>query len=58
MHSPTAIPAGRLTGERSKHSTDYYRERAVPKYGPFSKPLPDDVTWPTLIPESALKPLS
>ena len=39
-----------------KHSTDYYREQAVPKYGTFSKPLPD-VTWPTVIPESALKPL-
>lgn len=40
-----------------KHSTDYYREQAVPKYGPFSKPLPEDVQWPTVIPESALKPL-
>jgi len=40
-----------------KHSTDYYREQAVPKYGPFSKPLPEDVKWPTVIPESALKPL-
>ena len=39
-----------------KHSTDYYREQAVPKYGPFSKPLPD-VEWPSVIPESALKPL-
>jgi alkanesulfonate monooxygenase SsuD/methylene tetrahydromethanopterin reductase-like flavin-dependent oxidoreductase (luciferase family) len=41
-----------------KHSTDYYREQAVPKYAPFSKPFPDDVKWPTVIPESALKPLS
>jgi alkanesulfonate monooxygenase SsuD/methylene tetrahydromethanopterin reductase-like flavin-dependent oxidoreductase (luciferase family) len=41
-----------------KHSTDYYREQAVPKYGTFSKPLPEGVNWPTVIPESALKPLS
>lgn len=40
-----------------KHSTDYYREQAKPKYGPFSKPLPD-IEWPKLIPESAHKPLS
>jgi alkanesulfonate monooxygenase SsuD/methylene tetrahydromethanopterin reductase-like flavin-dependent oxidoreductase (luciferase family) len=39
-----------------KHSTDYYREQAVPKYGPFSHPLPE-VEWPTVIPGSALKPL-
>ena len=39
-----------------KHSTDYYREQAVPKYGPFSKPLPD-IEWPKVIPTSALKPL-
>jgi alkanesulfonate monooxygenase SsuD/methylene tetrahydromethanopterin reductase-like flavin-dependent oxidoreductase (luciferase family) len=40
-----------------KHSTDYYRETAVPKYSRFSKPLPEGVKWPTVIPESALKPL-
>ena len=40
-----------------KHSTDYYREQAVPKYGRFSRPLPD-IEWPTVIPESALKPLA
>jgi len=40
-----------------KHSTDYYRETAVPKYGRFSKPFPEGVNWPTVIPESALKPL-
>lgn len=39
-----------------KHSTDYYREQAVPKYDKFSKPLPD-IEWPTVIPGSALKPL-
>ncbi|HEX7096173.1 MAG TPA: LLM class flavin-dependent oxidoreductase [Acidimicrobiales bacterium] len=39
-----------------KHSTDYYREQAKPKYGRFSKPLPD-IEWPTVIPESAMKPL-
>ena len=40
-----------------KHSTDYYREQAQPKYGPFSKPLPEGVNWPTLLPTGALKPL-
>jgi hypothetical protein len=39
------------------HSTDYYRAQAKPKFGTFSKPLPQ-VEWPTVIPESALKPLS
>ncbi len=41
-----------------KHSTDYYREQAVPKYGPFSKPLPTDIEWPQLLPTGALKPLA
>ena len=36
------------------HSTDHYRGEAKPKYGTFSKPLPDGVEWPTVIPESAL----
>jgi alkanesulfonate monooxygenase SsuD/methylene tetrahydromethanopterin reductase-like flavin-dependent oxidoreductase (luciferase family) len=40
-----------------KHSTDYYRETAVPKFGKFSKPLPEGVNWPTVLPESALKQL-
>lgn len=39
-----------------KHSTDYYREQAKPKWPRFSKPLPD-IEWPTVIPESAMKPL-
>jgi hypothetical protein len=30
----------------------------VPKYSPFSKPFPEGVNWPTVIPESALKALS
>jgi len=40
-----------------KHSTDYYREQAKPKYGTFSKPLPD-IEWPKVIPSSALAPLT
>ena len=39
-----------------RHSTDYYREQARPKYGPFSQPLPD-VAWPKVLPVSALKQL-
>ena len=39
------------------HSTDYYRAQAKPKFGPFSKPLPENVEWPTVIPESAMLPL-
>ena len=39
-----------------KHSTDYYREQAKPKFGTFAHPLPD-IEWPTLIPGSALKAL-
>jgi alkanesulfonate monooxygenase SsuD/methylene tetrahydromethanopterin reductase-like flavin-dependent oxidoreductase (luciferase family) len=39
-----------------RHSTDYYREQARPKYGPFSQPLPD-VAWPRVLPVSALKQL-
>ncbi len=34
------------------HSTDRYRSTAVPKYGPFSRPLPD-AQWPTIIPVTA-----
>ena len=34
------------------HSTDRYRATAVPKYGPFSKDLPD-VEWPTVLPVTA-----
>jgi alkanesulfonate monooxygenase SsuD/methylene tetrahydromethanopterin reductase-like flavin-dependent oxidoreductase (luciferase family) len=37
-----------------KHSTDYYRELAEPKYPRFNKPLPEGVEWPTVLPESAL----
>ena len=37
-----------------KHSTDYYRELAQPKYPKFAKPLPEGVEWPTVLPESAL----
>ena len=36
------------------HSTDRYRATAQPKYPTFNHPLPDDVEWPTVIPESAL----
>jgi hypothetical protein len=38
------------------HSTDYFRAQAQPKFGTFSKPLPD-IEWPTVIPVSALAPL-
>ena len=38
------------------HSTDYYRAQAQPKFGTFSKPLPD-IEWPTVLPVSALAPL-
>ncbi len=41
-----------------KHSTDYYREQAKPKYQRLSHPLREDVQWPSVIPVSALKPLS
>jgi alkanesulfonate monooxygenase SsuD/methylene tetrahydromethanopterin reductase-like flavin-dependent oxidoreductase (luciferase family) len=34
------------------HSTDRYRSNAVPKYGPFSRPLPE-AEWPTIIPVTA-----
>jgi hypothetical protein len=40
-----------------KHSTDYYREQAQPKFPKFNKPLPEGVNWPTVLPESALIPL-
>jgi alkanesulfonate monooxygenase SsuD/methylene tetrahydromethanopterin reductase-like flavin-dependent oxidoreductase (luciferase family) len=40
-----------------RHSTDYYRDQAKPKFGTFSHALPDGVAWPTVIPESALKQL-
>jgi alkanesulfonate monooxygenase SsuD/methylene tetrahydromethanopterin reductase-like flavin-dependent oxidoreductase (luciferase family) len=36
------------------HSTDRYRATAKPKYGMFSKPLPD-VEWPTVLPETSMK---
>lgn len=36
------------------HSTDKYRANAKPKYGPFSKPLPD-IEWPTVVPVTAMK---
>jgi hypothetical protein len=39
-----------------KHSTDYYREQAKPKFATFSHPLPD-IDWPTVLPVSALKQL-
>lgn len=39
-----------------RHSTDYYREQAKPKYGAFSHPLPD-ANWPKVLPVSALKQL-
>jgi hypothetical protein len=39
------------------HSTERYRAAAVPKWGRFTKPLPD-VEWPTVLPESALAPLT
>ncbi len=38
------------------HSTDRYRATAQPKWGRFTRPLPD-VDWPTVLPESALAPL-
>jgi hypothetical protein len=39
------------------HSTDRYRATAKPKYAKFNNPLPADVEWPTVIPESALAQL-
>jgi alkanesulfonate monooxygenase SsuD/methylene tetrahydromethanopterin reductase-like flavin-dependent oxidoreductase (luciferase family) len=36
------------------HSTDHYRALAQPKFPAFNHPLPTDVEWPTVIPESAL----
>ncbi len=36
------------------HSTDRYRATAQPKYGPFSKPLPD-VEWPSDLPVTAMR---
>ena len=38
------------------HSTDYYRAQAKPKFGTFAQPLPD-ITWPTVIPETAMLPI-
>jgi alkanesulfonate monooxygenase SsuD/methylene tetrahydromethanopterin reductase-like flavin-dependent oxidoreductase (luciferase family) len=35
------------------HSTDHYRATAKPKYPPFNHPLPSDVEWPKVLPESA-----
>ncbi len=39
------------------HSTDRYRATAKPKFPRFNQPLPTDVEWPTVIPESALAQL-
>jgi alkanesulfonate monooxygenase SsuD/methylene tetrahydromethanopterin reductase-like flavin-dependent oxidoreductase (luciferase family) len=39
-----------------KHSTDYYREQARPKFATFSAPLPE-IEWPKVLPVSALKQL-
>ncbi len=39
------------------HSTDHYRATAKPKYPTFNQPLPSDVVWPTVLPESAQMPL-
>ena len=39
------------------HSTDRYRATAVAKFAPFNNPLPTDVVWPTVIPESAMLPV-
>jgi len=36
------------------HSTDRYRATAEPKYGTFSKPLPD-IAWPTVLPVTAME---
>ena len=39
------------------HRTDAMRAQAKPKYGAFSKPLPD-LAWPEFTLDSALKPTS
>jgi len=65
MHHDEVLECLELFGDKvipefdtdRKHSTDYYREQAKPKFGTFSRPLPENVEWPTVIPESALKPL-
>jgi alkanesulfonate monooxygenase SsuD/methylene tetrahydromethanopterin reductase-like flavin-dependent oxidoreductase (luciferase family) len=38
------------------HLTDHYRAKAKPKFGTFSKPLPD-IEWPTVLPPGSLAPL-
>ena len=66
MHHDEVLECLELFGDKvipefdtdRKHSTDYYRETAKPKFGTFSHPLPENVEWPTVIPESALKPLA
>jgi alkanesulfonate monooxygenase SsuD/methylene tetrahydromethanopterin reductase-like flavin-dependent oxidoreductase (luciferase family) len=35
------------------HSTDRYRATATPKFGPFSRPLPE-IEWPQVIPVTAM----
>jgi alkanesulfonate monooxygenase SsuD/methylene tetrahydromethanopterin reductase-like flavin-dependent oxidoreductase (luciferase family) len=66
MHHDEVLECLELVGDKvipefdkdKTHSTDRYRATAKPKFGTFSHPLPDDVEWPTVIPESALKQLS
>ena len=66
MHHDEVLECLELFGDKvipefdtdRKHSTDYYREQAKPKFGTFAHPLPENVEWPTVIPESALKQLS
>jgi alkanesulfonate monooxygenase SsuD/methylene tetrahydromethanopterin reductase-like flavin-dependent oxidoreductase (luciferase family) len=65
MHHDEVLECLELVGDKvipefdkdKTHSTDRYRATAKPKFGTFSHPLPDDVEWPTVIPESALKQL-
>ena len=62
MHQEEVLQCLELFGDKvipqfdpdRTHSTDRYRATAKPKYPKFNHPLPTDVEWPTVIPESAL----
>jgi hypothetical protein len=62
MHQEEVLQCLELFGDKvipqfdpdRTHSTDRYRATAKPKFARFNQPLPTDVEWPTVIPESAL----
>jgi alkanesulfonate monooxygenase SsuD/methylene tetrahydromethanopterin reductase-like flavin-dependent oxidoreductase (luciferase family) len=64
LHHDEVLEALELFGDKvipefdpdRKHSTDYYRAKAQPKFPTFSRPLPD-AAWPKVLPVSALKQL-